>query len=283
MGLIFRIVCSLSCKIAWILASIKWPYPLNVVVLGILGRLFGINMIEAEKPLSQYHSFQDVFTRQLRPNSRRIDAEAEVVSPADGRVMDTFSLTNERPIFIKGTEYNVQDLIQDPFAANQGVGINIYLAPYNYHRFVMPMAGVIEQVKHIPGAYFPVNPSLQFMFPKTFIKNERVVLRCNTDGKRWYMIMIAALNVGGIKLPWYDALQNPSAPNESTYQQNDHLFIQGEELGYFMMGSSIVLLFPDTPASELTVHKDDVVHFGQSILKQFNTHDFHEELKEEIR
>ena len=269
MGLLFRLIFSITSKIVWIAASIRWPYPFNMIVLGTLCRLFGINLLEAEKPLTGYHSFQDIFTRQLKPGSRHIAAESDVISPADGVVMDTFSLSDERPLYIKGVEYHLHDLLKETLSCKQGLGINIYLAPHNYHRFVMPIAGIIENVRHIPGAHSPVNPALQFLFPKVFTKNERVVLTGNTDGKLWYMILIAALNVGGIKLPWLESFQKGLGSRPSDHV-TDHLFIQGEELGYFKMGSSILLLFPETDVSEVNVHKDTPVKYGQSMIQKLS-------------
>ena len=271
MGILFKLIFGIVSKLVWGFASIRWPYPFNILILGTLCRFFGINLFEAEKPLAKYHSFQDVFTRQLRPHSRSIASQADVISPADGLVIDTFSLSNERPIYIKGEDYLLEELIKERISCKQGVGINIYLAPHNYHRFVMPIAGEIDNVRHIPGAHFPVKPSLSAIFPKVFLKNERIVLTGNTDGKIWYMVLVSALNVGGIELPWLDTMQKGMG-GRSFDHPSDHLFIQGEELGYFKMGSSILLLLPDTDVSELTIQKDTPIRYGESLVRNAVIH-----------
>src|SRR5262245_11105105 len=123
---------------------------------------YGINLDEVERPLEEYPSFDAFFTRHLRSGARRIDPDPDVVvSPVDGVVVEAGTVIGGRMIQAKGIDYTLRGLLVDEdMAARFGGGtyVTIYLAPHDYHRIHAPADGVVASYRHIPGAFFPVNP-----------------------------------------------------------------------------------------------------------------------------
>src|SRR3954470_16726837 len=141
--------------------SLGIPAPLRTLMLTRFARVYGIDVSEAEKPLSEYAGFDEFFTRKLRPGARPIDdAPGRIVSPADGTIVEAGLATAGKFLQAKGSHFDLASLLDDPEAAArlEGGGYVItYLSPKDYHRVHAPVAGHVVGWRHVPGTLFSVN------------------------------------------------------------------------------------------------------------------------------
>jgi phosphatidylserine decarboxylase len=241
--------------------------------------LFQINMAEAEKPLTAYLSIEDVFTRALAPNQRKVSGT--YVASADGM------LEMSRPVNLpgeaiqaKGLSYSLPELIlgDKNGVINSSWYTTVYLAPHNYHRVHAPFSGRVTAVRYIPGRLWPVNRPAVRAVPGLFVKNERLVfdMELSSGGKAW-VVMVGAFNVGRMStrllpdfvtnavgqlftLGHYGARELPltSVPAVSA----------GDELGVFMLGSTTVVILDPKARDALSpkeILSPEKVSMGQSL------------------
>jgi phosphatidylserine decarboxylase len=220
--------------------------------LRIFLKLFDINMTEAAQPDPfAYRTFNDFFTRALKPGVRPIALEPEwVVSPVDGTVSQVGDLLNESLLQAKGRHYTLQELLagdEESIATyRNGSFACIYLAPYNYHRIHMPYAGKALKNIYVPGDLFSVNASTARAVPRVFARNERLICEFDTAIGRIAVILVGALHVGSIETVHCGEVNPPPRHKkrpEIIQQGVGRQFDKGEELGRFNMGSTVVLLF----------------------------------------
>jgi phosphatidylserine decarboxylase len=225
--------------------------------------LFDINMAEAAQPDPfAYRTFNDFFTRALKPGARPIAPEPEIiVSPVDGTVSQCGELLNESILQAKGQHYTLQELLaggEDSITAyRNGSFACIYLAPYNYHRIHMPYAGAALKNIYVPGDLFSVNASTARAVPRVFARNERLICEFNTSIGRVAVILVGALHVGSIETVHCGEVNPPPRRRkqpEIIAKGIGRAFDKGEELGRFNMGSTVVLLF-----ERGRIHWDDSV------------------------
>jgi phosphatidylserine decarboxylase len=217
-------------------------------------RGFDPQMHDAVEPEpTAYASFNDFFTRALRPDTRPIDADpAAIVSPVDGTVSEAGRLSADRLLQAKGHEYSLRALLagnsawQRTFAG--GTFATIYLAPYNYHRIHMALAGELRESFYIPGHLFSVNRTTARLVPGLFSRNERVF--CGFDGGSlpWAIILVGALNVGSMATVWHGDVTPRKHREITALPVSDVLapttLAKGEEMARFNMGSTVILLLP---------------------------------------
>ena len=223
---------------------------------------YDVNMSEALNPdIRSYATFNDFFTRALRPSARPL-ARAELVSPVDGRISQLGDIDGDQILQAKGHRYSVKALVggDEALAATFDGGrfATLYLSPRDYHRIHMPCAGRLLRMIHVPGALFSVNPTTAQAVPGLFARNERVV--CVFDGlihgsderlrgtmpSPWAMVLVGATIVGSMATTWHGVV-NPTRPGKLrdwSYADQDICLAQGEEMGRFLLGSTVVLLFP---------------------------------------
>lgn len=221
-----------------------------------------IDLSEAQREnTSDYRSFNDFFTRSLKPGRRTI--EGTVSSPADGTVAALGNINGDTLIQSKNHSYSLAKLIAsndiDEFAA--GSFITIYLAPHNYHRVHMPWTGELHNATYVPGDLFSVNPSTALHLPDLFARNERLVCRFRTDTGPRAAVLVGAMLVAGIKPAW---LTKAYKPRIHITTEMKRIFHQGDELGQFEMGSTVILVFPERMT--FSVKEGDQVKYGQSIV-----------------
>lgn len=255
--ILFRYIAGFISKITGHLVQLRFPFPLNIIVLGSLASLLGISFKQSKKPLAAFHCFQDIFTRELQEQYRPLSSAA-IICPCDSILLNHYHLGDDPKIVTKNTPYSIQSLLRIDDTFSHGHAINLYLSPRMCHRFVMPQDGILEKINLIPGAVFPVNPRYQALFPTVFLENERVVFTFSTNETRWYLVAIAALNVGKIALPWHDPSASYLPP---------HAFKKGEELGCFEMGSSIVLVFPNQDSQRPAVAVGSFLHVNSPLFQ----------------
>lgn len=237
--------------------SEKVPALKNLVVKWFVGR-YGVNMSEAvEEDPTAYPSFNAFFTRALKPGLRPLaEGESVVISPVDGAMSQLGQIRSDRVFQAKGQSFSLLELLggdvarAEPFA--EGEFATIYLAPKDYHRIHMPVAGTLREMVHVPGKLFSVNPVTAQNVPNLFARNERVVSIFDTEFGPMAMVLVGAMIVGSVETTWAGVV----APGgrEVTGTRYDTLekpirFEKGDEMGRFRLGSTVILLFPKDVAS----------------------------------
>lgn len=213
---------------------------------------YPVDMNEAERPDPEsYESFNDFFTRALRPGARTVDAAADaVVSPVDGTVSQAGRIERDMLLQAKGIHYPVTDLLggDAELAARFEGGdfATIYLAPYNYHRIHMPLAGTLTHARFVPGDLFSVNAVTASAVPGLFARNERIACVFDTVAGPVAVVLVGALFVGSMSLVWSGEVKPPPGRRLVDLAASGPLVAleKAAELGRFNMGSTVILLFP---------------------------------------
>jgi phosphatidylserine decarboxylase len=213
--------------------------------------LFGVDMGVIVTPSGGFGCFADFFARRLRPEARPVSGNPDsVVSPCDGVLVDWGRISEnglESRITVKGVTYAVADLIGASEAAADLAGGGycvLYLHPRDYHRVHVPMDSTLRQVRHVPGAHYPVAPWAAKFAGPVLGKNERVAfdLELRDEGRRCVLVMVAAFAVGGIESPFLEDKATPMGTVSRTSARET--LARGDELGAFRIGSTVVLLWP---------------------------------------
>ena len=228
------------------------PRPVLRAVIRAFAKKYGVDASEAERPIDEYPTFTEFFTRRLKPGARPIaPGELLPVSPVDGTVGELGEVRESRAYQAKGKDYTLAELIGGPNAdedAAQFAGgsfCTIYLAPYNYHRIHAPLGGGITGYVNMPGQLWPVNPSGVRNVEKLFCVNERLTTFLKTPRGACAVVAVGATNVGRIRAVYDDVVTNARRtrkPSRKTYPQPVRVE-KGGELAIFEMGSTVVLLF----------------------------------------
>ena len=223
---------------------------------------YGIDMTEFEGDSAEdFGSFNDFFTRPLVAGSRPMpDAPQALVSPADGAVSQAGAIAGGNLVQAKGREYPVAELLGGTGAddLSSGCFATIYLAPHNYHRVHAPCAGELVETVEIPGRLFSVNAVTERHIPRLFVRNERLVLRFAAPFGEYALVLVGALIVASIRVNW----PGPASPYRRRLSRNPEevRFERGDEIGAFLLGSTVVALFP-----EGTVSLDDAIRPGLEV------------------
>jgi phosphatidylserine decarboxylase len=219
---------------------------------------YGVDMAEAAEPdPAAYACFNDFFTRALRPGARPLAAGADWLCPVDGAISQFGRIDAGRIFQAKGHHYAAAALLggDGELAARFADGhfATLYLSPRDYHRIHMPAAGRLRRMVHVPGALFSVNPTTARGVPGLFARNERVVCVFDgDDGAPFVLALVGATIVGSMATVWHGVV-NPPRPGrlrEWRYGADDGRDIRlarGEEMGRFLLGSTVVLLLPPGP------------------------------------
>ncbi|MDI9332447.1 MAG: archaetidylserine decarboxylase [Alphaproteobacteria bacterium] len=214
-------------------------------------RRYGVDMSEATQADPEaYACFNDFFTRALRPDARPL-AEADFVCPVDGAVSQLGHIEGDQIFQAKGHRYSIQALLggdaAQAAAFQDGEFATIYLSPRDYHRIHMPCAGGLRRMTHVPGDLFSVNPETAAGVPGLFARNERVVCLFEmADGRPMALVLVGATIVGSMATTWHGVV-NPPRPGvvrHWDYAPGQQDLAQGAEMGRFLLGSTVVLLWP---------------------------------------
>ncbi len=241
-------------------ASKKFPKPVQEFINKSYVNLMGLDMSEFEEA-SSFDSLNALFTRALK--TPRVLSEASLISPSDSYISECGEIKKDIALQIKGFCYSVDELLKEEL--NGGSFINLYLSPKDYHRYHAPCDMQILSALYVPGLLYPVNFTYLKKVPELFCKNERVILKCKSEVYGlFYMVFVGALNVGKMVFGFDANIQtNANAHQDMKYDYQDLYVKKGDELGYFMMGSTIVMLFEN----DLGFSKKDVhVKFGDDLL-----------------
>ncbi|MEI8158050.1 MAG: archaetidylserine decarboxylase [Burkholderiales bacterium] len=211
---------------------------------------YQVNMAEAAHPdISSYATFNDFFTRPLKPGARPL-AQADLVSPVDGAISQLGPIDRDQIFQAKGHSYSTTALVGgDAVLAAQfqdGHFATLYLSPKDYHRIHMPCDGVLRRMIYVPGDLFSVNPTTARGVPGLFARNERVVCVFDSAHGPFVLTLVGATIVGSMATVWH-GMVNPPRPGmlwERSYAGDAVTLRQGEEMGRFLLGSTVVMLFP---------------------------------------
>jgi phosphatidylserine decarboxylase len=220
-------------------AAIRW----------FVGR-YGVDMSEAANPdITAYASFNDFFTRALKPGARPM-ASADWVSPVDGAISQFGLIVGDQVFQAKGHQFSTRALVGgDAKLAAQfqdGSFATLYLSPRDYHRIHMPCAGRLTRMVHVPGDLYSVNPATARGVPGLFARNERVVCVFDTEYGPLVLVLVGATIVGSMATVWHGVV-NPPRPGvvrEWRYADQPVELAQGAEMGRFLLGSTVVMLWP---------------------------------------
>ena len=223
----------------------------NRVIKWFIGR-YGVDMSEAAEPNPEaYATFNDFFTRELKPGIRPLaDGEKTLVSPVDGAISQLGQVTGDRIFQAKGQSFSLSELLGGeeattaPFA--DGEFSTIYLSPKDYHRIHMPMAGTLRQMIHVPGKLFSVNPVTAENVPNLFARNERVVCIFDTASGPMALVLVGAMIVGSVETRWAGVVVPGRRQVTSTLYEGEQAisFDKGEEMGRFRLGSTVIMVMP---------------------------------------
>src|SRR6187551_64392 len=208
-----------------------------------------MSLAAEENPLA-YSSFNDFFTRTLKPGARPIDSTADaIVCPADGAISQLGKIIDGRIFQAKGQSYTTLELLGgDETLATEfanGTFATVYLSPRDYHRVHMPYSGKLRAMVSIPGELFSVNTVTAENVPRLFARNERAVAIFDTDIGPMAVVLVGAMIVAGIETVW-DGQIAPFASREpatSLYPYQNITLNKGDEMGRFKLGSTAIVLF----------------------------------------
>lgn len=215
-------------------------------------RAYDVDLAEAERAEGEYASFNDFFTRSLKPGARPLaDAERFVLSPADGAVSQLGRITGGRIVQAKGREYSAAELLAgDPALAERfrdGSFVTVYLSPRDYHRVHMPVAGTLKQTRYVPGKLFSVNTATAGGVRDLFARNERLVSLFDTALGQMAVVMVGAMIVAAIETVWDGRVEpHGRAVVERDFPAQGEGAVRldaGAEMGRFLLGSTVVLMF----------------------------------------
>jgi len=219
------------------------------VIRWFVGR-YGVNMAEAANPdIASYKSFNEFFTRPLQAGARPL-AEADFLSPVDGAISQFGAIERDQIFQAKGHSYSTTALVGgDRKLAAQfenGSFATLYLSPRDYHRIHMPCDGRLSRMIYVPGALFSVNPTTARGVPGLFARNERVVCVFESAAGPFVLTLVGATIVGSMATVWHGQV-NPPRPGvvrEWRYDEQNIVLKKGQEMGRFLLGSTVVMLFP---------------------------------------
>ena len=246
------------------------PWLKNALIRGFL-KLYAIDMSDAAQtdPLS-YGSFNEFFTRSLKPGARGIAADPRAIAcPVDGTVSEAGQIDGDRLLQAKGRYYSLTELLAARAWAKDfdgGSFATLYLAPYNYHRVHMPLQGQLRETVFVPGRLFSVNAATASLVPRLFARNERVLTLFDTVFGEVALILVGALNVGSIATVWAGDITPAARRAVTTLPAPDVALDKAGEMGRFNMGSTVILLFQRDRASwNADVRAGAQVKLGQSL------------------
>ena len=232
-----------------VVASGAWGPLTTRIIRWFVGR-YGVDMAEAANPdIASYRSFNDFFTRALKPGARPL-AAADLICPVDGTISQFGRIERDQIFQAKGHHCSTTALVGGDAALaaefDDGHFATLYLSPKDYHRVHMPCDGRLTRMVHVPGALFSVNPTTARGVRGVFARNERVV--CVFAGPRGpcVLALVGATIVGSMATVWHGVVNPPRVKQvrEWAYAEPPLHLKQGDEMGRFLLGSTVVLLFP---------------------------------------
>jgi len=260
-------------SITFSLARIRNPRIKNFLIEQFV-KLYKVDTDEIRHELpGDFETFNAFFVRELKDGARRIDEDAaSIVSPVDGTVSATGNLRDNVLLQAKGLDYTLDDLLvtdlDEARAYGNGRFATIYLAPYNYHRVHAPFDARLVAARYVPGDLFSVNEATVSKVGGLFRRNERLVMHFDTARGPAVLVFVGALNVGSISTPWTGEIRPRRAGVVDVLDLSSHdtQVAKGDLLGWFNMGSTVILVLPDGVAEwDGNLDPGDTLRMGEAI------------------
>jgi phosphatidylserine decarboxylase len=264
----------------WV-AGAEWGGVTHAIIRWFVGR-YGVNMAEAaQADPAAYKSFNAFFTRALKAGVRPL-SPAAFVCPVDGAISQFGRIERDQIFQAKGHHYSTRALVGGDAALaaqfQDGAFATIYLSPKDYHRIHMPQAATLRRMVHVPGDLFSVNPATVQGVPGVFARNERVVcvfdVPYGADGavRPFVQVLVGATIVGSMSTVWHGVVNPPRSGHLREWAYDDAAldFERGQEMGSFLLGSTVVLLWPrDTIAFNPLWAPGQPVRLGEAMGELF--------------
>ena len=223
--------------------------PWKNVLIRLFIRKYKVDMSLAEKTSAhEYETFNDFFIRSLKPGLRPISGAGNgLTSPVDGNTGAAGTLEGERIVQAKGKYYSLAELVHGDEEHiryyQNGSFMTLYLSPRDYHRVHIPTDGELAFMAYIPGRLFSVGPAHTHRVERLFARNERVITTFRSEIGMFSVIFVGAIFVGSVETTWHGQV-TPAAEREyaSWHYEPGISFAQGDEIGRFNMGSTVILL-----------------------------------------
>ncbi|WP_055325907.1 archaetidylserine decarboxylase [Ralstonia solanacearum] len=233
---------------------------------------YNVNLAEAvQTEPGAYATFNDFFTRALRPGARPL-ATARLVCPVDGAISQFGRIERDQIFQAKGKSFSSSALLagNEELARqfDDGLFATLYLSPRDYHRIHMPCDGRLVSMRYVPGELYSVNPTTARAIDALFARNERVVCEFDSPHGPFALVLVGATIVGSIATAWHGVVNPPRSPSVRHWDYRDRNITlkQGEEMGRFLLGSTVVLLFPQGPLQfNLDWAPTRAVHLGEAM------------------
>lgn len=215
-------------------------------------KCYNIDMSQAEiQDITKFETFNQFFTRALKKGARPIDKDADVVLPADGMISEFGEIYKDAVLQAKGHYYSLEALLggeeDDAKIFQSGDFVTVYLSPSDYHRVHMPLDGKLKKMIFVPGDLFSVNPLTAKNVDNLFARNERVV--CFFENEKigeFAVVLVGATIVASIETVFAGVVAPSLGKEKSIYDYSDKKVVlkKGEELGRFLLGSTVICVFP---------------------------------------
>ena len=241
-------------------------------LIGWFARRYAVDLSEAEhNRLESYASLNDFFTRRLKPGARPLARdERTLISPVDGSLTRFGTADGGEMIQAKGLHYRLEELLGEPLdgvgALASGSYATLYLAPHQYHRVHLPLAGALQRTRYIPGKRFSVNGQTAAVVPRLLCRNERVACWFETEVGPMAVVLVGALNVSSISTAWLGEIASGRARVWDAAGLAQREFGRGAEIGRFNLGSTVVCVLPPGQAAwRPELEQGQAVRMGQAL------------------
>lgn len=256
---------NLASRIAGYMSNLRKPAWAVRIFIKIYSKHYKIDLSDFVIPDKGFKTFNSFFTRKLKKNTRII--EKGLVSPVDGSVFDFGKVDPDDKIYVKFKYYYIDELICAEFDSMNSYAV-FYLSPADYHRVHAGFDMKIDEISYLPGTLFSVKEKTVYKKDRVYCRNERIVIHGDSEFGKFYFILVGALIVGKVKLCFDSGLKtNIRKGNYSKKVYNTPVEVKkGEEVGYFEMGSSVIILLEDKCLSTMEKPVLSIVRFGEKIV-----------------
>ena len=232
---------------------------LTTMVIAWFVKRYQVNMLEAANPnIKSYATFNAFFTRALKVGARPL-AKSKLICPVDGAISQFGNIEVDQIFQAKGHTYSTAALLGGDIVAakkyENGQFACLYLSPRDYHRIHMPCDGILQSMTYVPGDLFSVNPTTAQGVPGLFARNERVVCGFHSaELGHFEMVLVGATIVGSMATVWHGQVNPPRTAKITHwhYEDKEISLKLGEEMGRFLLGSTVVMVFEKSDVSALT-------------------------------
>ncbi len=252
-------------RIVGYLANVKKPKIFVRLFIFVFSKSYKINLEHFAIPDRGFKNFNEFFTRKYKPEQINID-DQNIVSPVDGFLIEKGKVSPNKILRVKDKDYFLKDLTGAVNLENFSSYAVLYLAPSNYHRVHAAFDMTIQQIKYIPGTLRSVKTKVINKRERVYCRNERIVITGDSRFGKFCFILIGALFVGKIRLSFESGLSSNirrGLASEKVYK-NPISIIKGEEVGYFEMGSSVVIALENNVLNQIELKEKHIIKFGKS-------------------